>query len=218
MITAIEHEIAAHGYWVVAAMVGLESMGIPLPGETTLVTAAIYAGSTQQLNIALVIIAAAVGGIVGDNVGFWIGRRYGYGLLLRHGRLVRLDEPRLKLGQFLFDRHGGKVVFFGRFIAVLRVVAALLAGINCMQWPRFFFFNAAGAVSWATSYGLAAYLLGQEVERLRRPVAIGGIVLASLTLAGVLVYARRHEAALQAEAERARPGPLDRSRPPCDDR
>ena len=90
--------ISAHGYWIVAVVVALESMGIPAPGETTLVTAAIFAGTTQRLNIASIIVAAAIGAIVGDNVGYLIGRRFGYSMLLRHGHLVRIDATRIKLG------------------------------------------------------------------------------------------------------------------------
>ena len=124
--------ISAHGYWIVAIVVALESMGLPAPGETALVTAAIFAGTTQRLNIAWIIVAAAIGAIVGDNLGYLIGRRFGYSMLLRYGHLVRVDAKRIKLGQYLFARHGGKVVFFGRFIAVLRAIAAVLAGTNCM--------------------------------------------------------------------------------------
>ena len=127
------------------------------PGETALVTAAVYAGATHNLNIAMVILAAITGAIVGDNIGFLVGRQFGYRLLLRHGSLFRLTTARIKLGQFLFLRHGGKMVFFGRFIAVLRALAALLAGVNCMAWPRFLIFNAAGGIVWAGGYGTLAY-------------------------------------------------------------
>src|SRR5262245_20369748 len=103
----LNHLIVHQGYWVVAAVVGFESMGVPLPGETTLVSAAIYAGSTHELNIWILTAAAAIGAIAGDNVGFWLGRRYGYRLLMRYGAVVRMNERRIKLGQFMFDRHGG---------------------------------------------------------------------------------------------------------------
>jgi membrane protein DedA with SNARE-associated domain len=200
--------ISTHGYWVVAAVVGLESMGVPAPGETILVTAAIYAGTTHQLNIALVIAAAAIGGIVGDNLGFLIGRRYGYRLLLRHRSFLRLSDSRIKLGQFLFARHGGKVVFFGRFFALLRALAAVLAGTNRMEWRRFLFFNAFGAVVWSTTFGMAAYFFGQQLERLSRPIGIVLMIAAAAGVAGFIWFVRRHEAALQIQAERAFPGPL----------
>ena len=166
--------ISAHGYVVVATVVGLESMGLPLPGETTLVTAAVYAGTTHGLNIGLVVAAACVGAIVGDNIGFWIGQRYGRGLLERYGRYLRLDARRLQLGRYLFARHGGSVVFFGRFLALLRTVAALLAGINNMPWRRFLFFNAAGGVVWASVFGIGAYVAGEQFARLEGPLAVAG--------------------------------------------
>jgi membrane protein DedA with SNARE-associated domain len=205
--------IAAHGYWVVAAIVAIESMGIPAPGETALVTAAIYAGSTHRLSIVFVILAAAAGAILGDNVGYLAGRRLGYTLLLRYGPRLGLTEPRIKLGQFLFARHGGKVVFFGRFVAVLRALAALLAGINVMPWKRFLFFNAAGGLVWATTFGLAAYAFGEQIERVKGPLSIAGLGLAVVGAIAFAWFVRRHEAALQAEAERALPGPLRSNHP-----
>jgi len=208
LIPGLDHLIATHGYWVVAAVVALESMGLPLPGETTLVTASVYAGTTHQLDIVVLIAAAALGAIAGDNVGFWVGRQYGYRLLVGHGQRVGLTSRRIKLGQFLFDRHGGKVVFFGRFIAVLRMLAALLAGINCMMWPRFLFFNAVGGIVWATVFGLVAYAFGEQVHQLSRSFAVGSFVAAILLMVGGTWFMRRHEATLADEAERALPGPL----------
>jgi membrane protein DedA with SNARE-associated domain len=205
--------IATHGYWVVAAIVAVESMGIPAPGETALVTAAIYAGSTHRLSIVFVILAAATGAILGDNVGYLAGRRFGYRLLLRYGPRLRLTEARIKLGQFLFARHGGKVVFFGRFVAVLRALAALLAGINVMPWKRFLFFNAAGGVVWATTFGLAAYAFGEQVERVKGPLSAAGLGLAVVAAVAFAWFVRRHEATLQAQAERALPGPLRSDHP-----
>ncbi len=155
--------IGQYGYGAVALAVGIESIGIPFPGETMLIAAAVYAGSTHQLSVTLVVVAAAAGAIMGDNIGFWIGREFGFRFLLRYGRYVRVTEPRIKLGQYLFLRHGGKVVFFGRFVAVLRALAAALAGTNRMSWLRFLAFNAAGGIAWATIYGFGAYLLGQQI-------------------------------------------------------
>jgi membrane protein DedA with SNARE-associated domain len=200
--------IATHGYWLVATVVGLESMGIPLPGETMLVTAAIYAGSTHRLQIAAVVAAAAAGAIAGDNLGFWIGRRFGYRLVLRYGPLLRLHPARIKVGQYLFQRHGGKVVFFGRFVAVLRTLAALLAGVNLMSWWRFLLFNMAGGVLWAALFGWSAFVVGREIEKVRGPMSIIGIVLGCLAAAAGLWFVRRHETELEAKAERALPGPV----------
>ena len=133
----LAHLIQTYGYWAIGGIVALESMGFPLPGETVLVAAAIYAGTTHDLEILFVIVAAATGSVLGNIVGFWIGREGGYRLLLRYGHYVRLTERKIKLGQYLFLRHGGKIVFFSRFVAVLRAVAALLAGANRMNWSRF---------------------------------------------------------------------------------
>lgn len=204
----LNHLIVQHGYWVVATVVGFESMGVPLPGETTLVSAAIYAGSTHELNIWMLAAAAAIGAIVGDNVGFWLGRRYGYQLLLRYGSVVRMNARRIKLGQFMFDRHGGKVVFFGRFVAFLRVVAALLAGINRMDWPRFLMFNALGGIAWAALFGWAGYTFGEEIEQVTRSVAVLSVLLAIAGFLCGLWFLRRHEQSLEDQAERAHPGPL----------
>jgi membrane protein DedA with SNARE-associated domain len=133
--------LAAYGYLAVFAFVGIESLGVPIPGETMLLTAAIYAGTTGNLSIALVIAAAVAGAIIGDNIGFGIGYLGGYRLLVRYGKYLRLDQARLKVGRYVFYRHGGKVVFFGRFVSVLRTYAAFLAGTNRMPWGRFSVFN-----------------------------------------------------------------------------
>jgi membrane protein DedA with SNARE-associated domain len=194
--------LSAHGYWLVAAVITLESMGIPLPGETTLVTAAVYAGTTHHLKIGFVIAAAAIGAIVGDNAGFWVGRRFGVGLLHRYGHLVRLDRKRISLGQHLFERHGGKVVFFGRFVAVLRTLAALLAGVNGMEVRRFLIFNATGGIVWATVYGVAAYVFGEQVERLHGALATVGLAVAVIAVVLGLWIARKHEQVLAAHADR----------------
>jgi membrane protein DedA with SNARE-associated domain len=209
MVTdTLNHLIAVHGYWLVGTVVGLESMGIPAPGETVLVTAAIYAGTTHGLHIGLVVASAAAGAIAGDNAGFLVGRRFGPALLLRYGQLVRLNTRRLKLGLYLFNRHGGKVVFFGRFIAVLRALAAPLAGLTGMDWKRFLFFNATGGVVWAAAYGFAAYTFGEHVRRLTGPATIVALVGGAAILVGVLRFVRHHENELADKAERALPGPL----------
>src|ERR1700724_2024650 len=155
--------LASYGYLAVFIFVGVESIGVPVPGETMLVTAAIYAGTTGRLSIVGVIIASSAGAIVGDNIGYVIGRTGGYRLLKRYGRYIRLEENRLRLGQYLFHKHGSKVVFFGRFVSVLRLFSRFLAGVDRMHWRRFLIFNAAGGVILATLYGAAPFPLGQQV-------------------------------------------------------
>lgn len=204
--------IGAYGYWAVLVFVAIESTGIPVPGETMLVAAAIYAGSTHRLQILFIIVAAA-GAILGDNLGFWVGRAGGYRLLRRYGHVVRLDEGKLKLGQYLFRRHGGKVVFFGRFVAVLRAWAAFLAGVNRMPWPRFLAYNAAGGILWAALYGYGAYVLGDQVHRLTGSVGKALGVLAALAVIAAIVFLKRNEQRLEEEAEAAMPGLLDRYQP-----
>lgn len=201
--------LSTYGYWAVLLFVAIESTGIPFPGETMLLLAAIYAGKTHQLAIPLVIAAAATGAILGDNAGFWVGREGGYRLLRRYGHIIRLDERKLKLGQYLFIKHGGKVVFFGRFVAVLRAWAAFLAGTNRMTWPRFLVFNAAGGVIWAAIYGIAGYALGNNVHKLEGPVGIVTLVVAAIILIGFFIFLKRNEKRLEDEAVKALPGPID---------
>jgi membrane protein DedA with SNARE-associated domain len=204
--------LATYGYLAVFIFVGVESIGVPVPGETMLVTAAIYAGTTGRLSIFWVIVAAAAGAIVGDNIGYAIGRTGGYRLVKRYGRYIRLEENRLRLGQYLFDKHGSKVVFFGRFVSVLRIFAAFLAGVNHMHWRTFLIFNAAGGIIWSTLYGIAAYLLGKQLLQLSGRVDLGLAIVGVAVIISVIVFLRRNEARLQAEADRARPGPLNASR------
>jgi membrane protein DedA with SNARE-associated domain len=204
--------ITKFGYWAVAGIVGLESVGLPLPGEATLIAAAVYAGTTKQLNIWLVIASASLGAIFGDNVGFWLGRELGFRVLVRYGSNVGLNEGRIKVGQYLFQLHGGKIVFFGRFFALLRIWAALLAGVNQMAWPKFLLFNAGGAVLWAALYGLGAYYLGHALESLTKPAAIVLGTVGLLVLVVLLVFTKRREAELTAQAETALPGPIKRRR------
>ncbi|MDR3463943.1 MAG: DedA family protein [Beijerinckiaceae bacterium] len=181
----------------------LESAGIPMPGETILISASIYASATHGLDIRFVVGSAAAGAIVGDNFGFWIGRSFGQALLTRFGPKIGLDERKQKLGQYLFLRYGGAIVFFGRFVAMLRAFAALLAGINRLSPLRFFLYNAAGGIVWASLFGFGAYALGQGIHRIAGPVGWAALVLA---LVGVVIlwrFFKRHEESLLAEAERA---------------
>lgn len=205
----LTHLLETYGYWAVFAFVAIESTGIPFPGETILLAAAIYAGLTHRLLLPLVIVAAASGAILGDNVGFWVGREGGYRLLRRFGRYIRLDERKIKLGQYLFLKHGGKVVFFGRFVAVLRTWAAFLAGTNRMRWPRFLLFNAAGGILWATLYGVGGYFLGDNIHRFTGPLGVILLVLAVLVLIVFFLVVRSREKEWEAKAVQALPGPLE---------
>ena len=147
-------------YLVLALLVGGESAGMPLPGETALITAAVLA-SQGKLALPGVVAVAAAAAIVGDNFGYLLGRQGARRLLARPGRFEQVRRGFLERGEAFFDRHGAKTVFFGRWLPFLRVTAALLAGAHRMHWPTFLAWNALGGISWAVSVGLAGYLLGQ---------------------------------------------------------
>lgn len=194
--------LASYGYLAVFALVMVESIGVPVPGETALVGAALYAGSTHKLQIWWVIAVAIAGAILGDNIGFSIGRYGGAKLLLRHGHKIHLHEGRLKIGIWLFRRHGGKVVFWGRFVSILRTYAAFLAGTNQMAWGRFLVFNAAGGIVWATLFGVAYYEFGGALQKLSTTIDIVLGVGGTLILLGFAIWTKRKEAELQERADR----------------
>src|SRR3954468_4098424 len=188
----LENWLKDWGYLAVFLMIGVESIGVPLPGETMLIVASLYAGSTHNLSIGLIVAVAAAGAIVGDNIGYAVGRHGGWRLLRRHGHRVGLDERRLKLGRYLFLRHGGKGVFFGRFIGILRTYAAALAGANHMPFRRFFAFNASGGVIWASIYGFGYSFAASGLEKLDTPLTIAFIAIGVATLVGAFVFIRRN--------------------------
>ena len=203
LIHHLDHLLQHYGYGFVGLIVMLESMGAPLPGESLIIGTAIYCATTHRLDIVWVIAVAIAGAIMGDNFGYLIGRSVGFRILSRFGRHIGLNEQRLKLGRYLFRRHGGKVVFFGRFIAVLRTFAALLAGANRMPWHSFLVYNALGGIGWAGGYGLAAYLLGQEARRLSGPFGIVIGTVAAVAVISAVLFLKRNESRLTQEAERA---------------
>ena len=190
-----------YGYATIGVIILLESMGAPLPGESLLVASALLA-ATGRLDIVLVVAVATIGAILGDNAGFLIGRRLGLPLLARHGRRLGLTEQRLRLGRYLFRRHGGKVVFCGRFIAFLRTFAALLAGANAMPWRIFLVCNALGGAAWCSLYGFGAYLLGDLFQRLAAPFAIVAGAIAAAVLLPALIFLKRNETRLLAKIGR----------------
>jgi membrane protein DedA with SNARE-associated domain len=203
----LEEFISSYGYFAVFVVVALESAGVPMPGETALVSAAIFAGQ-GGLDIKWVIACAALAAVLGDNAGYWVGREFGFPLVLKYGGYIRLDQRRLKLGQYLFQRHGGKIVFFGRFVAMLRAFAALLAGVNRLEWPRFFLFNALGGIVWASLFGLGGYFLGHAFEHYAKSVGIAALISAIIGAVAASRFIGQHERRLMAEAEAALPGPL----------
>ncbi|MGH9101950.1 MAG: DedA family protein [Acidimicrobiales bacterium] len=210
---SVNHLLSTYGYLAVFLLVGGESLGIPLPGETMLIAAGVYAGSTHRLSILAIWGVASAAAIVGDNIGYEIGRLGGFRLLRRWGRYVRLDEGKLKVGRYIFHRHGGKVVFFGRFVSILRTYAAFLAGTNRMRWLRFFAFNASGGIIWAALYAFGSYLLGTTITSLSHTLDYVLGAVAAVVVVLFLVLLRRKGADLQRRAEEELPGPLDESAP-----
>ena len=204
----VDHLLSTYGYVAVFLLVAGESLGVPLPGETILVAGGIYAGTKHNLSIAAIFAVAAVAAILGDNIGFWIGDKGGYRLLRRWGHYIRADAAKIKVGRLIFDRHGPKVVFFGRFVSVLRTYAAFLAGTLKMAWRRFLPFNALGGIIWAAIYSFIPYEIGSTVTKASSTVDIALGVLAVFVIAAVIVLVRRKANDLQEAAEAAYPGPL----------
>ena len=204
----IDHLVSSSGYWAVFLLVGAESLGVPLPGETALIFAGTIAGKYHHLSPWGIFGVAAAGAIVGDNIGFWIGDKGGFALLRRYGHYFRIDEPKVKVGRYVFDRHGGKVVFFGRFISVLRTYAAFLAGTLKMHWRRFLVYNAAGGIVWSAIYTWVSYYAGNSLRRASGTINIALGVTAAVVIITVILVTRRQVRRLQAKAEEAYPGPL----------
>jgi membrane-associated protein len=175
------------GYTVVFALIAVETMGIPVPGETALITAALLAHDGQMDIVPLIVLASAAA-ILGDNVGFAIGRKVGRRVFVAPGPFHEHRLAALAVGEPFFARHGPKAVFLGRWVAGLRIASAWLAGMNRMPWPRFLFWNALGGICWATSIGLGVYFVGHVFEKV---LGVGGIVAAGVVtgaLAGVFIW------------------------------
>jgi membrane protein DedA with SNARE-associated domain len=208
-MSSIYHLIHDYGLLMVAVVVGLEGVGFPVPGETALIVASVIAGTKHELNIVLVILTATGASFAGRTLGYLIGRNFGYWLLLHYGGYVWITEARIKLGQYLFLRHGGKIIIVAQFLPVLRTIAGILAGANRMPRPQFLAANIFGAFIWATFFGLAAYTFGRQVEHLAGWAVFVLAVATVIVLLVVGIFVRGHEAQLTAEAERALPGPLE---------
>jgi membrane protein DedA with SNARE-associated domain len=186
----VEHLVRTAGYPLLFLIVMSESSGLPVPGETGLITAAVLA-SQGNLKIALVIPLAAAGAIVGDNIGYLIGRKGGRWLLERPGRFRRQRQEVLRIGEPFFERHGPKAVFFGRFLLGLRVWASWLAGATRMHWRSFLVWNAMGGITWATAIGLIAYFLGHSASNAIETFGIYGLVAVLLAIVSFVVLHRR---------------------------
>lgn len=210
----INHFIASWGYVAVFGVVALEGFGLFfLPGETTLITAALVAGATGKLSIVLVLLAAFCGAVVGDNFSFWMGHQFGYPLLRRYGHYIGLREKRLKFLQYLFLRYGRPIVFIGRFVVLLRAWEAFMAGADAMPWRLFAPTNALAILIWAGIWGGGAWWIGEASTHLLRWVGMFIFFIVAVILFGGGVYFHRHENELETRADEALPGPLRAHRP-----
>ena len=183
-MATLQEVIGRWGYLVIFAAMLLENAGLPLPGETVTLLGG-YAAGSGQLNILGVMGAAAGGAVLGDNIGYWVGRRLGWGLILKVGRWLGQSPAQLEKLRDQFLRHAGKSVLLGRFVAVLRVVAGPMAGAVGMPYPKFLLCNVVGATLWATTMVSLAWLGGSwnPVERMVQGVVecgLGALVLVAL--------------------------------------
>jgi membrane protein DedA with SNARE-associated domain len=182
----VTHLLLTYGLVLLFAVVAMESAGIPLPGETAVIAASVLA-SQGHYSIVAVIAVAAAGAIVGDNIGYWIGRVGGRALLERTPLVRDYFERVLPPAERFFDRHGSKTIFFARFFAVLRVTAAWIAGISRMPWWKFLLWNAAGGIAWAVLVGLVAYELGHAAaDAIQQYGLYAGIAIAVAVVAALV--------------------------------
>ena len=191
-----------YGYRAVFVGILLESTGLPLPGESLMIAAAVYAATTGNMNIFFIVPLAALGAICGDQIKYGVGRWIGVALLQRWGRAYWTVGGAPGAGRFLFRRYGGWVVFLGRFAGFLRTFAAVLAGANRMAWHSFLLWNALGGIGWTALYGFGAYGQGEGVQRLSGPVGIGLGIVGGLALLAAVVFVKRNEKRLLEEARR----------------
>jgi membrane protein DedA with SNARE-associated domain len=203
MMHTVERLVSEYGYGVITLAVLLECSGVLVPGETVFFGSAVYAATSGQLNIYAVIAAASVGAIFGNFIGYAIGRLLGEKILARHGWRVGLTERRLALGRYLFRLHGGKMVFFCRFLSLLRTFGAVLAGANAMPWPGFVAWTVAGGIAWPVANGAFAYAVGDAARHLPLwlEVAFGVVVIAAVVWA--IGFVRRNEVRLEDAAMRS---------------
>jgi membrane protein DedA with SNARE-associated domain len=178
----------AYGYWVVFFGVMLENAGLPIPGETIVLAAGFFAAD-GHFQLPLVMLIAAVGAVIGDNIGFAVGRHFGRGILYRFGKYIFLPPHRIDRMSVFFESHGDKTILVARFITGLRVVGAILAGASKMTWPRFFLFNFLGAVLWAAVISTLGYAFGHSWHLLERFVGGSGLfLLIAVVIVGGLLW------------------------------
>ena len=209
-LQTLQNVLSVIGYPAVTLFIMIESSGIPFPGETMLLLASFFAATTHQLAIPIVIACAALGAIIGDNLGYLVGRTGGRALVLRYGKYIFLKPHHLDYAEKFFEKHGDKTVFFGRFVAILRAWAAFLAGVNHMPWRKFLIYNAAGGIVWAIVYGTLGYVAGRflhdnftAVEHIASTLGwIGAGIAAAVIIALFILFRLRRHRRMQAAIER----------------
>ena len=208
----MNHLVATYGYWAVFVVLALEAFGIPIPGETVLIAAGTYAGTHtghgRHLSVWLIWLIGFAAVEMGSTAGYWVGVKGGYRLLRRYGRYIRMNEPEVKVGRYVFDRYGAGVVSAGRFVAVLRTYAAFLAGTNRMNAAKFQVFNAIGAVAWTGTWSLLSFYVGSSLKSASKPVDYSVGAAALVLVVVVIIVVRKQAKRLEEVAEKAYPGPL----------
>ncbi|KIF66498.1 alkaline phosphatase [Streptomyces sp. AcH 505] len=179
------------GYLAVGGLLFVEDFGVPVPGETVLIAAAVYAG-TGQLNIVAVVLIALVAAVAGDNVGYAIGRYGGHRLVNRYGKYVLLTPPRVAKAEAFFERHGGKIVTIARFVDGLRQANGIIAGMSGMSWPRFLAFNSLGAALWVGVWSVLGYFAGQHVDTIYPAIERYELYFLAALVAVVAFFVVRH--------------------------
>lgn len=204
----MNHLVATYGYAALVVVLFLEAFGVPIPGETVLIASGTYAGQTHKLSVWLIWLLSVVAVEVGSVASYFLGIKGGYPLLRRYGHYIRMREPEIKVGRYVFDRFGAPVVALGRFVAVLRTYAAFLAGTNRMRVGRFMVFNLIGAVAWSGTWALLSYYVGSSLKSASKPVDYTVGAIAVVLVIAVILLVRRQAKRLEEVAERAYPGPL----------
>lgn len=207
-LQTLQNALSVIGYPAVTIFVMIESSGIPFPGETMLLLASFFAATNHTLQIPVVIACAALGAILGDNLGYTVGRTGGRALVMRYGKYIFLKQEHLDRAERFFAKHGNKTVFFGRFVSVLRAWAAFLAGVNSMHWRIFLVYNAAGGIIWATIYGLLGFYLGRvfhdnftQIQQYASTVGwIGAGVIVAVTILLIVFFQLRKRTRAQITA------------------
>jgi membrane protein DedA with SNARE-associated domain len=188
----LSHLIIHYGYAMVVVLVFAEGVGLPLPGETALITAAAFAAQHNRLSITGVVIASVIGAAGGGLGGYWIGRTGGLSVLERHGRYIGVTKARIARARKFFTEHGPKAVFAARFIAILRMFAGLLAGVTHMRFWLFFLWNALGAIAWSLLFGTLGYLFGNNLPWLEKEIGRTSLVVLGVVIVIAIFFWHRH--------------------------